>query len=192
MADSGQIVICSFISPYKAERDMVRGLIADDEFLEVFVDTPIEECARRDPKGLYSKAKAGKIKNFTGVDSPYQAPSAPDIHLRTVGQTPEQLAGAVVNALIERKIVGGVRPPPSSLTCPALGVRYAAAAYRLKSGYRRVSSAQPKDIELPAAVARAFVRDMRPFFEKNTIEADAIAGSLASRPYAVGVQTCPQ
>jgi len=107
MVDSGLIVICSFISPYKAERDMVRNLVGEDEFIEVFVDTPIEECVRRDPKGLYSKAKSGKIKNFTGIDAPYEAPAMPEIHLRTVGQSPEQLADAVVAALIQRAIVGG-------------------------------------------------------------------------------------
>jgi bifunctional enzyme CysN/CysC len=105
MVDSGLIVICSFISPYRAERDMVRGLVGDSEFLEVFVDTPIEECQRRDPKGLYSKAKAGKIKNFTGVDAPYERPTGPEIHLLTVGHQPEQLAEQVVHALAGRKII---------------------------------------------------------------------------------------
>jgi bifunctional enzyme CysN/CysC len=106
MVDGGLIVICSFISPYKAERDMVRGLVGDGEFLEVFVDTPIEECERRDPKGLYSKAKAGKIKNFTGIDAPYEAPIAPEIRLQTVGRQPEALAELVITALTERGIVG--------------------------------------------------------------------------------------
>ncbi|ANW02741.1 sulfate adenylyltransferase subunit CysN [Bradyrhizobium icense] len=106
MADSGLIVICSFISPYRAERDMVRSLVAKEEFIEVFVDTPIEECARRDPKGLYSKAKSGKLKNFTGIDAPYEMPISPEIHLRTMGQTPEQLAEAVLDVLMARAIVG--------------------------------------------------------------------------------------
>ena len=105
MMDSGLIVICSFISPYKSDREMVRSLVADGEFLEVFVDTPIEECVRRDPKGLYSKAKAGKIKNFTGIDAPYEAPQGPEIHLTTVGQQPEELAEQVVKALTERRIL---------------------------------------------------------------------------------------
>ena len=74
MTESGLIVLCSFISPYRAEREMVRNLVAADEFIEVFVDTPIEECMRRDPKGLYAKAKAGTIKNFTGFDAPYEVP----------------------------------------------------------------------------------------------------------------------
>ncbi len=105
MVDSGLIVICSFISPYKAERDMVRNLVGEGEFVEVFVDTPIEECVRRDPKGLYSKAKSGKIKNFTGIDAPYEAPSAPEVHLKTLGQQPEQLADAVLNCLATRGII---------------------------------------------------------------------------------------
>ena len=72
----GMIVLCSFISPFRAERRMVRELVGGEEFIEVFVDTPIEECMRRDPKGLYARAKAGQIKNFTGIDSPYEAPEA--------------------------------------------------------------------------------------------------------------------
>ena len=70
MTESGLIVLCSFISPYRAEREMVRNLVAGGEFIEVFVDTPVEECMRRDPKGLYARARSGKIKNFTGVDAP--------------------------------------------------------------------------------------------------------------------------
>ena len=99
MVDSGLIVICSFISPYKAEREMVRALVGDGEFIEVFVDTPIEECVRRDPKGLYSKAKAGKIKNFTGIDAPYEAPEHPEIRLDTVGRPAEQLADEIIAML---------------------------------------------------------------------------------------------
>jgi bifunctional enzyme CysN/CysC len=105
MAESGLVVLCSFISPYRAERDMIRGLVPAGEFIEVFVDTTIEECIRRDPKGLYAKAIAGTIKNFTGFDAPYESPQAPDIHLRTDANTPEQLADQVVGALIERGIV---------------------------------------------------------------------------------------
>jgi bifunctional enzyme CysN/CysC len=101
LTDAGLIVLCSFISPYHAEREMVRRLVSDGEFVEVFVDTPIEDCARRDPKGLYAKAKAGKIKNFTGFDAPYEAPTNPEIHLDTIGQQPEQLAERVVTKLAE-------------------------------------------------------------------------------------------
>ncbi|MCP3445729.1 sulfate adenylyltransferase subunit CysN [Bradyrhizobium sp. CCGUVB14] len=99
MVDSGLIVICSFISPYKAERDMVRGLVAEGDFIEVFVNTPIEECMRRDPKGLYSKAREGKIKNFTGIDAPYEAPERPEIRLETVGHRPDELADQIVEFL---------------------------------------------------------------------------------------------
>jgi bifunctional enzyme CysN/CysC len=103
MVDSGLIVICSFISPYKAERDMVRSLVAEGDFIEVFVNTPIEECMRRDPKGLYSKAKEGKIKNFTGIDAPYEAPERPEIRLETVGHRPDELADQVVELLSASK-----------------------------------------------------------------------------------------
>lgn len=99
MTEAGLIVLCSFISPYRADRESVRGLFPDGEFIEVFVDTPIEECMRRDPKGLYTKAKAGSIRNFTGFDSPYQAPVAPEIWLRTIGQRPEDLAEQVAKFL---------------------------------------------------------------------------------------------
>jgi bifunctional enzyme CysN/CysC len=101
LADSGLIVLCCFISPYAADREMVRRLVPDGEFIEVFVDTPIEECARRDPKGLYAKAKAGKIKNFTGFDAPYEAPINPEIHLHTTGQQAEQLAERLLAKLAE-------------------------------------------------------------------------------------------
>ncbi|WP_407180948.1 sulfate adenylyltransferase subunit CysN [Bradyrhizobium sp. STM 3562] len=106
MVDSGLIVICSFISPYKAERDMVRNLVGDGEFIEVFVDTPIDECVRRDPKGLYSKAKSGKIKNFTGIDAPYEPPVAPEVYLQTVEDSPERLAEKVIDGLTTRGIIG--------------------------------------------------------------------------------------
>jgi bifunctional enzyme CysN/CysC len=106
MTEAGIIVLCSFISPYRAEREMVRRLVPAGEFIEVFVDTPIDECMRRDPKGLYAKAKAGGIKNFTGIDAPYESPEAPEISLRTAGRDPEQLAASVVKELAERKIIG--------------------------------------------------------------------------------------
>lgn len=83
MVDAGLVVIVSFISPFRAEREMARGLFAPGAFVEVFVDTPIEVCAERDPKGLYAKARRGELKNFTGVDSAYEAPEAPDVVLKT-------------------------------------------------------------------------------------------------------------
>ncbi|RWX66425.1 sulfate adenylyltransferase subunit CysN [Mesorhizobium sp. M2A.F.Ca.ET.039.01.1.1] len=104
MADAGLIVIVSFISPFSAERRMARELMAEGEFVEVFVDTPFEECARRDPKGLYARALSGEIKNFTGVDSPYEAPENPEIHLQTLGRSPQEVAEALEHWLIERDI----------------------------------------------------------------------------------------
>ena len=79
MLDAGLIVLCAAISPFRAERQMVRELVQEGEFIEVFVDAPIELCMQRDPKGLYAKARAGLIKNFTGFDSPYDRPEAPDL-----------------------------------------------------------------------------------------------------------------
>jgi bifunctional enzyme CysN/CysC len=106
--DAGLIVIVAFISPFRAERRMARELVADGEFLEVFVDTPIEECKKRDPKGLYKRAEAGEIKNFTGIDSPYEAPEHPELHLKTAGKRPEALVEVVLNDLTGRKIVDGI------------------------------------------------------------------------------------
>jgi len=81
MVDAGLVVLTAFISPHRAERDMVRDLLDKDQFIEIFVDTPLAICEARDPKGLYKKARAGELKNFTGIDSVYQAPEAPDVHL---------------------------------------------------------------------------------------------------------------
>lgn len=92
MADAGLIVLVSFISPFRGERQMARELMEEGEFIEIFVDTPLEECARRDPKGLYEKALAGKIANFTGVSSPYEVPENPELHLNTVEEDPTALA----------------------------------------------------------------------------------------------------
>jgi bifunctional enzyme CysN/CysC len=91
MADAGLIVLVSFISPFRAERRMARELMGEGEFAEIFVDTPFEECARRDPKGLSAKALKGEIANFTGVDSPYEQPQNPEIHLQTQGKAPEDM-----------------------------------------------------------------------------------------------------
>ncbi len=105
MAEAGLIVICSFISPFRAERNMVRELAAPTPFLEIFVDAPLDECIRRDPKGLYAKAKAGRIEHFTGLDSPYEAPEAPELHLTTLEATPEDSAEAIIAALRQRRII---------------------------------------------------------------------------------------
>ena len=102
----GSIVLCSFISPFRAERRMVRELVGADEFIEIFVDTPIEECMRRDPKGLYARANEGKIKNFTGIDSPYEAPENPEIVVDTQQSSAEATAQSIMAALRARQIIG--------------------------------------------------------------------------------------
>ena len=104
--EAGLIVIVSFISPYRAERMLARDRVGSDEFLEIFVDTPVEECRRRDPKGLYLKADAGQIRNFTGVDAPYEEPLDPEIRLRTLESAPDVLADEVVASLRARGIIG--------------------------------------------------------------------------------------
>jgi bifunctional enzyme CysN/CysC len=100
--DAGLIVLVSFISPFRSERRMARDLVGKDEFVEVFVDTPIDVCMQRDPKGLYEKAKAGAIKNFTGIDSPYEAPEQAELTVKTVIAGPEVQAQAIVAYLRER------------------------------------------------------------------------------------------
>ena len=105
LAEAGLIVICSFISPFRAERRMVRELTRPTAFFEIFVDTPIEECIRRDPKGLYAKAKAGGIEHFTGLDSPYEAPQAPEMRVATIGATAEQAAALIIDELRARRII---------------------------------------------------------------------------------------
>jgi bifunctional enzyme CysN/CysC len=105
MADAGLIVITAFISPFRADRQMAREIVAPHPFIEVFVDTPLDECIRRDPKGLYARAKAGAIPNFTGLDSPYEAPEDPELRLYTVGESADTLSDALIEALRTRGIV---------------------------------------------------------------------------------------
>jgi bifunctional enzyme CysN/CysC len=105
MAEAGLVSICAFISPFRADRQMARDIAAPHPFIEVFVDTPIEECMRRDPKGLYAKARAGAIPNFTGIDSPYEPPEAPEIRLTTVDADAEALSDRLIEELRERHIL---------------------------------------------------------------------------------------
>ena len=95
--ESGLVVLTCFISPFRAERQMVKEILGDKEFVEIFVNVPLRECMRRDPKGLYAKANAGKIRNFTGIDSPYEAPEAPDILVAGLGESPERAAARIVD-----------------------------------------------------------------------------------------------
>ncbi|WP_232847136.1 adenylyl-sulfate kinase [Shewanella nanhaiensis] len=98
--DAGLLVSTAFISPFVADRDLVRQLLADKQFIEVFIDTPLEVCEERDPKGLYKKARAGEIKNFTGIDSAYELPKLPEIHVKTAEKSIKACAEQVVNYLI--------------------------------------------------------------------------------------------
>ena len=100
LVDAGLIVIVSFISPYRTQRDRARSLFEPGEFLEIFVDTPLRECERRDPKGLYAKARRGELKNFTGIDSPYEPPVSPEVHLQTTLQTPDECVASVLQVLM--------------------------------------------------------------------------------------------
>ncbi len=105
MTDAGLIVLCSFISPFRAERRLVRDTAAEGEFLEIFVDTPLETAIARDPKGLYKRALAGQIKNFTGVDQPYEPPEAPELVLRSAEASAEVLADQVIADLEKRGMI---------------------------------------------------------------------------------------
>lgn len=108
MADAGLIVLTAFISPFVREREMVRTLLESHEFIEVYIDTPLDVCEQRDPKGLYKKARAGEIRQFTGIDSAYEAPVQPAIHLRTAAQTIEQSVDAVIAYLASHEFINNV------------------------------------------------------------------------------------
>ena len=102
MVDAGLITLVSFISPFKSERQMARNLLSSDEFFEIFVNTSLEECEKRDPKGLYKKARAGDLKNFTGIDSSYEEPENPDLILNTSSGNAEQLTDKIINFLKDK------------------------------------------------------------------------------------------
>lgn len=105
MVDAGLITLVSFISPFRAERELARNLMEEGEFIEIFVNTPLSVAETRDPKGLYKKARAGNLKNFTGIDSPYEAPENPEIEINTSDMSVEEAAELVIKGLIERGII---------------------------------------------------------------------------------------
>ena len=109
MVDAGLIVLVSFISPFRAERRLARELLGADEFMEVFVDAPLAECERRDPKGLYAKARRGDLRNFTGIDSAYEAPEFAEIHLHTQDQSVEECVELVLIQIRNQDDSKGVR-----------------------------------------------------------------------------------
>jgi len=100
--ESGLIVLTAFISPFESDRQLVRDLVKDGEFLEIFIDTPLEICESRDPKGLYKKARAGEIKDFTGIDSPYEVPNLPDIHIVNDKVSIQKACQQIFDYLIEK------------------------------------------------------------------------------------------
>ena len=100
--DAGLIVLSAFISPFRSDRQIVRELVQETEFIEVFVDTSLEICEERDPKGLYKKARKGEILSFTGISSPYEAPEAPEIHLKTVNMSIEQSVDTIITYMKNR------------------------------------------------------------------------------------------
>ena len=100
MADAGLIVLTAFISPFRAEREMVRRMLPEGEFIEIFVDTPLAEAEARDVKGLYAKARAGELPNFTGIDSPYEAPENPELRIDTTAMSAEAAAEQIVDRLM--------------------------------------------------------------------------------------------
>ncbi|MCB1857024.1 MAG: adenylyl-sulfate kinase [Gammaproteobacteria bacterium] len=112
--EAGVIALTAFISPYRADRDRVRNNMNKGEFIEVFLDTPIEVCETRDPKGLYRKARAGLIKGFTGIDDPYEAPVAPELILSAAAKSPDQLADEVIDYLVSRGICSVGHPVSAS------------------------------------------------------------------------------
>ncbi|HMN04700.1 MAG TPA: adenylyl-sulfate kinase [Flavobacteriales bacterium] len=101
---NGAVVVCTFVSPTIAIREQARAIIGADDFIEVFVDTPLEECERRDVKGLYAKARAGQVKDFTGISAPFEAPPAPTLRIATMGRTAEQNAGELYQYLTTRLV----------------------------------------------------------------------------------------
>jgi len=103
--DSGLIVLTAFISPFKSDRELVKGLVEETDFIEVFIDTPLEVCESRDPKGLYKKARAGEIKDFTGIDSPYEAPIKPTIHIKNDNISVEKACEQVIEYLTENNYI---------------------------------------------------------------------------------------
>jgi adenylylsulfate kinase len=103
--DSGLIVLTAFISPFKSDREIVKSLVEEDEFIEIFIDTPLHVCEKRDPKGLYKKARSGEIKDFTGIDSPYEHPKNPDILIKNEDSSIEEAVEKILYYLIEKQYI---------------------------------------------------------------------------------------
>jgi bifunctional enzyme CysN/CysC len=107
MVDAGLIVLTAFISPFRAERHMVRRMLPEGEFFEIFVDTPLGEAEKRDTKGLYAKARAGQLKNFTGIDDPYEAPLNPELTIDATTTSPQEAAALLLQHLEKQGLIRG-------------------------------------------------------------------------------------
>lgn len=107
LIDSGLIVLTAFISPFSSERKLVKELVEPNEFIEIFIDTPLSVCEKRDPKGLYKKARSGEIKDFTGIDSPYEAPVSPDIHIVNDNISIIKVCELILEYLIKNQFIKG-------------------------------------------------------------------------------------
>ncbi|MBH0156200.1 adenylyl-sulfate kinase [Fictibacillus sp. 5RED26] len=103
--DNGTVVLTAFISPFIQDREMAKRIVSEEEFIEIFVSCPIEECEKRDPKGLYSKARKGEIPDFTGIDSPYEEPISPDFTIYTNEQSVSEIVESILNLLEKRKLI---------------------------------------------------------------------------------------
>jgi adenylylsulfate kinase len=114
LCDAGLVVLTAFVSPYRADRDAVRASLKPGDFIEVFVDAPLEVCESRDPKGLYKKARAGEIQDFTGINAPYEAPERPELVLKSAEATPDKLAEQVRQYLATAEILGESPAGPAS------------------------------------------------------------------------------
>ena len=130
--EAGLITLVAFISPFRAEREMARELVEPDEFIEIFVDTPLEACEERDPKGLYKKARRGELPNFTGLDLPYEPPSNPELTLDALNESASDLADRVIRFMQQRGMLGQLAHA-SRVALPA-GVFQARRRERLRPG----------------------------------------------------------
>ncbi len=152
MSDAGLIVITAFISPFASERDAVRGLLPDGDFVEVFVDAPLDTAEARDPKGLYKKARAGQLPSFTGIDSPYEPPARPELHLDTTKLSAEECAEAIVARLLEgdtRGLPCARRRPRRRASHAGSDARRSSSPASSRSRWVRNDSTQTRSTNLP-------------------------------------------
>lgn len=141
MSDAGVIVITAFISPFINERDMAKNIIGEDKFFEIFVNTPIEVCENRDPKGLYNKARKGEIKMFTGIDSPYENPISPYMTLLTENDNPNLLANNVINQLIsDGNLISTIKEVDNLDKKKTLAIDFDGVIHRYSKGFKGVDN----------------------------------------------------